>query len=397
MLRPTSVAALAILTAVTMFQPLSTDMYLPAMPQMTRFFATDAAGLQLTLTVFFIAFAFAQLVYGPLSDRFGRRPVLIGGVTVFLLASAACSLAQSLEALIAARFAQAFGACTGTVMLRAFVRDVFDRAHAARTMAYIGMATALAPLIAPVLGGYLAVGLGWQWIFYVLTGLGALVLLAVATQLPETNAHKDPAALDPIRLITAYLALFRSPAYLGYLLAIGFGFSGLFAFIVGSPFVVIEFLGVAPENFGYFFAIGVLGFIAGAMIAGRITLRLGIDRMVLLGTAIAMTGGLLLAGLALAGFANLAAIVAPMALYTFGHGILLPNAGAGAVSVFPRTAGVASAMIGFAQMMISAAASLLVGQFDDGTQVPMVVVVALCGAGAFLGYFLLTWPRREGT
>ncbi|MCP5366284.1 MAG: multidrug effflux MFS transporter [Hyphomicrobiales bacterium] len=393
MLKPNSFAALALLTAVVAFQPLSTDMYLPALPEMARHFATDAGGMQLTLSVFIAGFACAQLVYGPLSDRFGRRPVLIAGAAVFLLASLACALAQTIEGLVLARFAQAVGACAGPVLSRAVVRDVFDRAMAARAMAYIGSATALAPLVAPVLGGHMTVWWGWPSIFHALAVLAALLLAGVVLLLPETNAHRDPHALNPGRLAANYLALFRSREYLGFLVTTAVAFAGLFTFISGSSFVLIDFLGVATDRFGYFFAMVVAGFMSGAFLAGRITLRLGIERMVLLGGACVMAGGGTQAALAWAGVNHPAAVMAPMMAYTCGIGLLVPNATAGAVSVFPRQAGVASAMVGFVQMATAALASLLLGQFHDGTQIPMTNMIGLCGTGGFLCAYLLVWRR----
>ncbi len=393
MLRPASLPFAILLIALISFGPLSTDMYLPSLPTLIGVFGTDVAMVQLTLSAFLVGFALAQLAIGPTSDRFGRRPVLIAGISLYLAATVVCLVATSVEMLIAARVFQAVGACAGAVLARAVVRDVYGRQRAAKVLAYMGTAMALAPLVAPVIGGYLLIWFGWRSVFAVLAAFGATLLVLVATQLVETNRWKDPAAIDPGRMVRNYLTLAGSRAYVGYVLANAFVFGGLFAFISGSSFVLIGSLKVPVEMFGLFFAIVVAGYMAGTVIAGRLTLRLGIERMVLIGCIVSLAAGAVLAGLPWAGVTGVASIIAPMFVYLVGVGIVMPNAMAGAIGPFPRMAGAASALLGFLQMGMAALAGFLVGHFDDGTQVPMTATIAVMGLCAFTAF--VTLARRR--
>jgi MFS transporter, DHA1 family, multidrug resistance protein len=290
MLRSDSRVIAILLTALVAFGPLSTDLYLPSLPTLVRVFGTDIATVQLTLSVFLVGFAVSQLAYGPLSDRFGRRPVLIGGVTVFVLASAACMLAQSIEQLITARFLQALGSCCGPVLGRAVVRDVYGRERAATVLAYMAMAMAVAPAVGPLLGGFLTSLFGWRANFLFLVGFGVLILAAVWFLLDETNRHRDELALHPRRLAGNYALLLRSRTWLGFTVCIAATYSAMFAFISGSSFVLIGHFGLSPELFGLSFGTIVLGYMVGSFTAGRLSHRLGIDRMVRLGSTLAGGG-----------------------------------------------------------------------------------------------------------
>lgn len=383
-----------LLTALVAFGPLSTDLYLPSLPTLVAVFGSDPATVQLTLSVFLVGFAVSQLVYGPLSDRFGRRPVLLAGILLYLAASLACMVATSIEQLIAARFLQAVGACCGPVLGRAVVRDLYGRERAARILAYMAMAMALAPALGPVLGGYLTVGLGWRANFAVLAIFGALVLLGVWRLLAETNRQRDPEALNPRRLVANYLHLVGCRRYLGYVLCVSFAYSGIFAFISGSSFVLIGMLGLSPEHYGMAFGVAVVGYMVGSFGSGRLTLRLGIDRMIGIGTALCSLAGLAGLALALAGVVHLAAILAPMFLFLVGAAFILPNAMAGAVGPFPTMAGLASALLGFVQMGLAAVVGVLVGHLHDGTQLPMVATIAAVAVLSALSRALLITPGR---
>jgi len=384
-----------LLTALVALGPISTDMYLPSLPALSRVFAVDPARVQLTLSVFLAGFACAQLVYGPLSDRFGRRWVVVGGLCLYLAASAACALAQSIDQLIAARFAQAVGASVGPVLGRAMVRDLFGRAEAAKILAYMGTAMGMVPALAPILGGYLTLWYGWRSNFIVLTALAVILVLAVLAALRETNMHRDPTATQPGRLIRNYAALCRDRRYLGYVLAAAGSFSGLFAFISGSSFVLIDFLGVAVEDFGLYFAVIVFGYMIGTVLVARLTPRFGLDMMILAGLVTTAVAGLVGVAFAVFDTPHVAAIIGPQFVYMIGIGIILPNAIAGAIAPFPRMAGVASALFGFAQMSLAALGGIATSTFHDGTQMPMVISILIMSIGALAGYMLLAWPARE--
>ena len=392
---PKSAIVSVLLTLAVAMGPMSTDFYLPSLPSLVEYFATDVASVQLTLSVFLAGFAVGQLAYGPLSDWFGRRPVMLAGMAIFTMASFACMLATSIEMLIAARLIQAIGACAGPVLGRAVVRDVYGREGAARMLALIGAAMALAPLIGPVVAGYLTVWFGWQSNFLVLTLYGALILVGIVAALAETNAHRGEAT-SPGQMLRNYRAFLKSRAWLGYVLCNSATYAGLFAFISGSSFVFIKVLGLAPHLYGLCFAAAVTGYIAGTIFSARTVMRLGIERMVLTGAAICALAGLTMAGLALAGIETVWSVLGPMMLFCAGVGLVMPNSIAGAIGPFPTMAGAASALLGFTQMAIAAAVGIAVGAAFDGTARPMAVTIAAAGMAALAAYLMLVRGSEAG-
>ncbi len=387
---PPSLVLAVLLTGLVSFGPVSTDLYLPSLPALTRVFGADVAMVQLTLSVFIAGFAVAQLVYGPLSDRYGRRPVLIGGILVYVGGSLLCLFAPSIEALIAGRFLQALGACSGPVVGRAVVRDVWPPRQAARVLSYMASAMALAPMAAPILGGWAFSLWGWRSNFVILVVFGLVLLLGVLRLLAETNRHRDPLALRPARMLRTYGLLLRDRRFLGHVLTLSLAFSGLFAFISGSSFVLIEVLGLAPRHFGFAFAAVVFGYVTGTFISGRLSERVGVDALLTAGTTMGVAAALLLAGLAWAEVHTLAAAVAPMSLYFVSVGLVLPNATAAALMPFPRNAGVASALMGFVQMATGATVGAAVGWLHDGTPLPMAAVILASALAAFVAHRGLT-------
>ncbi len=392
--RPDSLLVAVLLTLSVGMGPMATDFYLPSLPMIGEDLAADVATVQLTLSVFLAGFAVAQLVYGPLSDRFGRRPALLAGFGLFTLASVACTVVTSIEMLIAARFLQALGACAGPVLGRTVVRDVYGREGAARMLSYIGAAMALAPLIGPVIGGYLTVWFGWRANFVVLTLYGATVFTGVLLALSETNPHIGEAT-GPAQMLRNYLGFLRHRAYVGYVLCHTATYAGLFAFISGSSFVFIEVLGLPPNLYGLCFAAAVAGYIAGAVVSGRIVRGVGLERMVPLGAAVCAAGGLAMAGIALAGIETVWTVLGPMMVYMFGVGFVLPNAMAGALGPFPTRAGAASALLGFTQMGLAALVGVAVGAAFDGTARPMAVAIALMGVAAVVFHRVLVRGAEE--
>ena len=244
---PPSFGLALLLTTLVALGPLSTDLYLPALPGMTVTFATDVARVQLTLSVFLIGYAVAQLFYGPVSDRYGRRPAMLFGLVLYLLSSVACMLAPSVDALIAARFFQALGACAGPVLGRTIVRDVYGPVQAARVLAYISGAMAIAPMLGPVLGGWLTEWFGWRANFALLALYAAVQTAVVFRLLGESNAHKDPAATRPRRVLDNFRMLLAGESYPGYLLCVSFGYGALFSFISGSSFVLVGLYGLSQK------------------------------------------------------------------------------------------------------------------------------------------------------
>ncbi len=389
MARPKSVTVTVLLTALVAVGPISTDLYLPSLPAIADHFDSDPLGVQLTLSLFLVGFAVSQLVYGPLSDRFGRRPVLAWGMTLYVAATAGCALAGNIEVLIVARFLQAVGGCAGPVLARAVVRDIHGREGAARVLSYLGLAMALAPALGPILGGYLEVWFGWRANFLALLAYGGAALVGLLVILPETNAWRDPEATRVMRIAANYRALAGDRAYLGYLAVVACAYSGIFAFISGSSFVLIETLGLTPDRYGLCFAIFVAGYMLGSLLSGRLTLKHGLERLILLGAVLGCLGsgvGLLLS---LAGHLSVAAILAPVFFFMIGAGLMLPNALAGAIGPYPRMAGAASALVGFAQMGLAAGVGIAVGHLADGTGRSMAGAIAAVSVGALLARLIL--------
>lgn len=393
--RSDSLVIRVLLTALVAFGPLSTDLYLPSLPILVRVFDTDIAMAQLTLSVFLVGFAVSQLVYGPMSDRFGRRPTLLVGISVYLVASGVCALATSVEGLIAARFFQALGACCGPVVGRAVVRDVFGRDRAATVLAYMSMAMTLAPAVGPVLGGALTELFGWRSNFILLTGFAVAILAAVWSLLGETNTARDSEALNPGRMAANYLMLLRNRRFVGYVLIVACSYSGIFSFISGSSFLLIGQMHLSPAQYGLSFATVVLGYTLGSFLAGKLSHRLGGARMIRVGTLVSVGGGALGVGLALADVLQIASVVAPVFLFILGAGLTLPNATANAVGPYPTMAGLASSLLGFFQMTIAALVGLGVGHLHNGTALPMMGAIGLVGLGALLSHRLLVVPGSE--
>lgn len=386
-----------LVVALVAIGPLSTDLYLPSLPSIARGLEASVAQAQLTLSAYMTAFAFVQLAYGPLSDRFGRKPVAIGGIAIYAAATLACALAPTIEALIAARAAQAAGACAGVVLGRAIVRDVYGPEGTARALAAVGSVMAFAPAIGPILGGLIETWFGWRWNFALLL-VFALILLACLAALRETNAHKNPRATEIAPMLRNYATLLRDRAYLGYALSVSFSYAGLFAFISGSSFVLIDVLGLTPSVYAWFFAFCVVGYFTGTRITVAFNKRLGADRMIVLGAAINIAGGgamlaAALGGLAEPGLAGAFALVLPMSVYMIGMGIVMPNGQGGALANYPRMAGAASALMGFGHFAIAALVGIAFGRLHAGGVVALPALVFACALATYASYALLVRRR----
>lgn len=390
MTAPTTAIAVLITTLVAL-GPLSTDFYLPALPAITLALGTDVASTQLTLSVFLAGFGVGQLAYGPLSDRFGRRPVLLVGLVIYVLASVVCTLAPAIEALIAARFLQALGACAGPVLGRAIVRDIYGPHDSARILSYMGAAMALAPLIGPVLGGTLTVAFGWRATFVFLTLFSLTQSLLVWRMLDETNAHRDSGATRPGQIIGNFKTLIGDRMYRGVLLCNACTYAGLFSFISGSPFVFINIFGFSPQAMGLAFGVMVSGYIVGTTISGRLSRRYGAPRLLFAGAVLGALAGTTMLVLALAGWEHPVSVMGPMVFFSCSLGLVMPNATAMGLAPYPKMAGAAASLMGFVQMSLSAVVGTLVGHGLDGSVLPMVLGIVAGGLGCLLSYVL--WVR----
>ncbi len=397
MSRPNGLVVTALLTALVALGPMSTDLYLPSLPGLLRHFDADIAEVQLTLSVFLVGLAVGQLVYGPLSDRFGRRPVLLAGLILYVVASAICALAPGVPTLIAARLLQATGACAGPVVCRAVVRDVHGREGAARILSYMGAAMALAPALGPILGGFVEAWLGWRANFAILCIYGAVGLALTAAILPETAPHRGESGGGLDAALRGYLGLLGQRVYIGFVLCSALAYGGIFCFISGSSFVFVDIIGLAPQLYGVCFGAIVLGYILGTLVGGRLTRRIGVERLVRTGGLISAVGGLALLLSVWTTGASVPGILLPTVIYMVGTGLVLPNAMAGAIGPFPRMAGTAAALLGFVQMGLAAAGGVAIGHLANGTAIPMAAGIALAGLLQPLIYWLLISAVSPGS
>lgn len=374
---PRSLKVTCLLTLMVAVGPLSTDLYLPSLPSLTTYFATSVSRVQATMSVFIAGFAVATVIYGPLSDRFGRRSSLMTGLALFVLGSLGCMVAGSIEALIGWRFIQAIGGCAGPVVARAVIRDVYERDEAARLLSYMASAMALAPAVAPLIGGWLHVEFGWRSHFVVLAFIGFGLAATAFLMLAETNTDLDKQATNAKRIFRNASLMIGDARFMAFTGCMTFGYGALFSFISVGAFVVIDVLGVAPDRFGYLFFFVALGFASGAMTGGRLVKRLGLERLVGIGIGIGVLAGL--TGTVLAGFGiqTISAVIAPVVGVFFACGLVLPNATAGALMPFPQIAGTASSVIGFLQMGGGAIIGFVAGALHNGTTLPLFGVILL--------------------
>ena len=382
--RPSTARLTLILGALTAFGPMSIDMYLPSLPAIAREFHTDTATAQISLAIFFAGLAAGQAFYGPIADRYGRKRPLLIGCALYAVASIACALAPSIEALIALRLVQAIGGCAGMVLARSAVRDLFDEHDSARMYSFLMLVMGLAPVTAPLIGGQLLVAFSWRAIFWVLSGFGLLCLLMVLLGLPETLPAERRSRAGLGLALGVYGRLLADPRFIGYALTGGFVSAGMFAYISGSPFVFIELYGVAPTSYGWLFGTNALGLVIASQINRRLLARYRGDEILAATLAVSATSGLVLVLAAATGFGGLAGLMAPLFVCVASGGLVGPNTAAAAMAPHGRVAGSASALLGTLQFVVGALAGALVGVLANGTKLPMAGVIAACEIAALL-------------
>ncbi|MEP7205825.1 MAG: multidrug effflux MFS transporter [Casimicrobiaceae bacterium] len=392
MLNPRQPAMIVLLGALIAMSPLAMDIYLASMPSMTVAFAATPAEVQLTLSLYMYGLGVAQLVAGPLSDRFGRRPLLVAGLAGFVAASLACAAASTIHALITARIVQAVSIAVVAVVPRAVARDLYSGTDAAHVLSLMGMVLGISPIVAPILGSHLHAWFGWQANFVFVAFYGAVALASVVTALPETLGRRDPGALAPRTILRNFRRLLGSRAFAGYLLVAAFTSSGLFAFLAGSAFVFVTVLGQSEQGFGLLFGAVMLGNFSGATLGSRLVRRWGIDRMIGRAGIVMTCAGGVLAALAWGGVTSPWAVVVPMFFYMAALMMTLPQAMAGALTPFPTIAGSAASLLSFVQFVVASSAALLVGFTFDGTARPMATVIACAGLLAFVSFRIVVRP-----
>ena len=385
---------IAALVAITSLGPLALQLFVPSLPAIARDFGVSIGTAQYAFSLSMIAIAFATLVYGPLSDRYGRRPALLGGISLFLVGTVVCALSQDIEMLIVGRILQASGSASGLVISRAVARDVYGPDRAASVIAYLTVAMVLAPFFALIIGGLFVDTVGWRYNFVFALVCGAGVLLLLAIGLSETH-HGPRVGVRPSDLLRNYGRLLRSGVFLGYAIH-GAGASGaFFAFAAGAPYLMSDVLGRPALEFSLYFAIISLFFMLSNFLAGRYTRRIGLDRMIIWGGLFSVlwaAGGV--AAIAIWGLTPLALFI-PAGLASLGNGISMPNANAGAINVDARLAGTASGLTAFLMMMTGALCSQVVGSLADGSAWPLVLCVFVTTVISCVAGILPAWLRRR--
>lgn len=393
--RPTAAVSarlLLVLIVATALGPMAMQLFIPALPAIQQRFAVSPATAQLTLSLSAFAIAFATLAYGPLSDRFGRRPALLGGLLVYLAGSVLCGLATSITALILGRIVQAAGGCAGIVLTRAIIRDLYELDRSATILAYVTMAMVVAPMLAPAVGGLLNDLAGWRSVFLFGGVLGILVTAVVAKELPETASGTGGHRVARLASWRIFADLLRSRPFLGYSLQVAFSIAFFYAFVAAAPFFVVRVLGRPASEYGLLFVLLPGAFMLGTLVSARIGTRVGIDRMILIGSLGAFAVSLALLACVVGGMWTPLALFVPTSFGTFFQGLAMANAQAAAVNVDPHAAGAAAGLSGFLQMGLAGLAAQIVGSIEAATPYPMAIGMCFCATMA-LGFALMAIAR----
>ena len=373
--------------------PFAIDMYLPALPAIAVDLHASDAATQGSLLSFFLAVALCQIVYGPVSDSFGRKAPLYFGTVLYVIGAVGCSLAPTIEWLIVARFVQGIGACAGMTIPRAIVRDLHTGHEAARLMSLIMLVFSVSPILAPVTGSLVTQFGSWREIFWIISILGLASLAVAFFLLKETRPREERIAFDAGAIARNYLELLRDRHYLGVVFIGGFGMSSFFAYLAGASFIYIVHFGLTPTEFSFIFSINAIAFIGMAQFTGRLGRRFGLLRVVSAALTYYLTTTSILLALTLAGVDNVYVLVGLLFISFGAMGLVVPSTAALALEDYGSTAGTASALMGTLQLVVAAGVIGIVGEFTTGSPLPMVLAMVVCALIAFL-IGRLTLSRR---
>jgi len=381
--QPGSRPSLISLVVISALSPFAINVVVPSMPALQEEFSAEFGSVQLVLSLFLASVAVSQIGIGPLSDRFGRRPVLLAGLSIFTLASIAAVLVSSIESLVALRIVQAAGGCTGIVLARAIVRDLYDRRKAASIIGYVTMGLAMGPMVAPLIGGLLQQGFGWRAQFIFMTLMGATILFLAWRDVGETN-HAKSEKLDFSTMLADFANLLREPPFLIYTAVSSLATAVFFSFLGGAAYVAEAIIGLSPVTYGMWFAIIAVGYAFGNFLSGRFAENVGVRRMTLAGSLLLVAAVAAMGFLFATGYVAAPALFVPMFFGSMANGLVLPSTIAGAISVRPEIAGAAAGLQGATQIGAGALVSAIAGWALAGSlsPMPLVAVMGLCAAAS---------------
>jgi MFS transporter, DHA1 family, multidrug resistance protein len=384
-----------IIASLTAIGPLTIDMFLPSVPAIGSEFGADPEFSQASVAVFFIGLALGQFIYGPVSDRIGRRIPILFGISVYLIMSFLIAASESTEVFLWARFVQGLGACAGMVVARATVRDCFDHQEMAKIFSLLALVAGLAPVLAPLAGGVVLEFFGWRAIFYFLTGFGAFVVVVVALGLPETRSRETALNARNEHPLRTYLFLLKNKKLVGYLLAGAFNGAAMFTYISSSPSLLIGTYGISPIHFGWVFGVNSIGLIAGSQLNRVFLGRYSSDSILWVAALMTALFSLCLLLGALTGFMGLWGVLVPLFFTISSTSVIMANAMAGALSLESVRAGSVSALVGGSAFGVGAIASMVTGLLHDGTAVPMALVISSSMIACVIALYSLALKERN--
>ncbi|UJF20059.1 Bcr/CflA family multidrug efflux MFS transporter [Vibrio sp. SS-MA-C1-2] len=377
-----------LLGAIAALTPFAIDMYLPAMPEIAKDLMTSSGAVQVTLTAYTGGFAIGQLFHGPLADSYGRRPILLIGIFLFTIGAVLSAVSLDINQLTFVRAFQGFAGAAAAVVIQALVRDMFEKEEFARTMSFVTLVMTLAPLVAPMFGGYLAIWFGWRSIFWVLSLISIIVIFAVFFRIPETLASEKKQPFHFRSILRNYVKLSTTPIVLGYVFCGAFSFAGMFAFLTAGSFVYIEIYHVSLQHVGYLFGLNVVCLIIFTTLNGRLVRRVGSHNMLRFGLTVQLIAGICLVIGQLLGW-GLWSIVIPVMFFVGSISTIGSNAMGCLLSDYGHIAGTASSLSGTLRFGVGAVAGSIIAMFPSTTAWPMVIMMAVCSVLSFGSYWWL--------
>jgi DHA1 family bicyclomycin/chloramphenicol resistance-like MFS transporter len=368
-----------LIAGVSSLNPVAVDTFLPAMPAIAKAMEIDPGTLGITLGIFTVGTGFGQIIFGPISDRFGRKPVIIFGLSLYVLAALIASYAVNIEELALIRFIQGIGAASGRIIGGAVVRDLYDKEKAARLLSNIWMVSSMMPILNPFIGSALVYYFNWNSVFIFMAIFAGIMVLLIIFYFKETSKHKNPHALDPDQLFQNFSQILNNRTFIAYTLIGSVTMSSLYGFLAASSDLLISQLNQNPSTFAWQFAIVGVGSLIGYFISGQLSLKFGINLVIKIGILITAMSSFTFFILSLNGVFTAMAIILPFALQRIGEAMISAQSMAGAITPFPERAGSASSLFGFFRQMTGATVAILVGYFSDGTSVPMAIAFLFAG------------------